>query len=84
MADPSPCRLFDRLPEELLQAVLALLDRKSLKCLNLASRRAYEKASPHIWREVELADCRLPHSENHHDDTPLIKKLLILSTSVHD
>ncbi|KAK4543471.1 hypothetical protein LTR36_005614 [Oleoguttula mirabilis] len=74
--------LLYRLPEELLQDILERLDSGSLSRLNLVSRWCYEVATPLLWREVELVDCRTQHEESvdEHDDTPLIKKLLVLAT----
>ena len=80
MAPKDP--LLHRLPEELLQDVLERLNPDSLRALNSTSRWCYEAATPLLWREVELVDCRTLHSEgvDEHDDIPLIKKLLILAT----
>ena len=75
-------QLLQQLPEELLHEILERLSHHDLVCLNLASRWCYEIATPLIWREVELVDCRTYHDEggvDEHDDTPLLKKLLILA-----
>lgn len=90
------CKLLE-LPTELIQQVLEFLDRDSLCGFTLASRNAYSLATPLVWREVELVDCKTVHSlpegqqgtllyardrEDDHDDTPLIKKLLVLAKYV--
>ena len=83
----TPLQLLQRLPEELLQDVIERLNKQDLYSFNLLSRWCHQVATPIIWREVELVDCRTRH-ENHedavdeHDDTPLIKKLLILAKYV--
>ncbi|KAF7196810.1 hypothetical protein HII31_01728 [Pseudocercospora fuligena] len=70
------------LPEELIQGILSPLDRPDLCSLNLASQWYYKVATPLIWRELELTDCRTYHpdldSTDEHDDTPMLKKLLVL------
>ncbi|KXS96284.1 hypothetical protein AC578_3871 [Pseudocercospora eumusae] len=70
------------LPEELIQDILSRLDRPDLCSLNLASQWYHKVATPLIWRELELTDCRTYHpdldSTDEHDDTPLLKKLLVL------
>ncbi|WPH01707.1 Hypothetical protein R9X50_00455900 [Acrodontium crateriforme] len=74
------------LPEELFQDILDRLSRDSLKSLSLASRSTYDAVLPLLWKEVSLVDCRNSHSlqngiPDDHDDTPIIKKLLILATN---
>lgn len=78
---PFTLDLLQRLPEELLQQILEHLDRDALQLINVCSRWCYEKATPLIWRDVSLVDCRTKHEEtsDEHDDTPLIKKLLVLA-----
>lgn len=74
-------QLLQSLPEELLQEVIEQLDRRSLFALNLASRQCRQFATPRIWREVCLQDRHTVHEggvNDHHDDTPLLRKLLIL------
>ncbi|KXT15542.1 hypothetical protein AC579_6544 [Pseudocercospora musae] len=70
------------LPEELIQDILSRLDRPHLCSLNLASQWYYKVATPLLWRELELTDCRTYHpdldSTDEHDDTPMLKKLLVL------
>jgi hypothetical protein len=56
--------LLLELPEELLQVVLDYLPRSALKQLNFASKACRDKATPHIWREVELVDCRTNPESN--------------------
>lgn len=80
-------QLLQQLPEELLQDILERIDHDSLGRLTLVSRWCYNKASVLKWREVELVDCRTQHEDSlgvdEHDDTALIKKLLILATNPH-
>jgi hypothetical protein len=84
-----------RLPEELLQQITDLLDRQSQKNLALVNQRAWEAATNAVWREVNLIDKRSNHwvpeelrdqwgsdtllGRDEHDDTPIIKKLLVLA-----
>lgn len=77
-----PFQLLQSLPEELLQDVIEHLNRRSLAALNLVSRACRQFATPCLWREVCLQDCRTFHEdgkEDAHDDTPLLRKLLILA-----
>ena len=79
----APFQLLHQLPRELLLDVLSFLEKPELSCLSQTSRWLYGLATPSVWRNVELVDCRTAHpGEAHeldeHDDTPLIKKLLIL------
>lgn len=76
-------QLLHQLPTELLQDILDRLRRQDLECLNLTSKWAYEAATPLIWRDTELMDCRTTHEDDQtdeHDDTPLIRKLLLFAT----
>lgn len=78
-------QILHRLPEELLQDVIERLDKHDLTLLNLASRFFRRKATPLIWREVHLQDCRTVHEDgldDHHDDTPLLRKLLVLANNL--
>lgn len=73
--------LLSELPEELLQDVIERLEKHDLLALNLVSRWAHQVATPQIWRDVELVDCRTYHGHedefDEHDDTPIIQKLLL-------
>lgn len=51
------------LPEELLQHILSYLTKPDLQQLSLASRWCRELATPLVWREVELVDCRTLYTE---------------------
>lgn len=71
---------LSELPEELLQDVIERLEKPDLASLNLVSRWAYRVATPKIWSDVELVDCRTYHEQeefDEHDDTEIIKKLLL-------
>ncbi|KAM3422186.1 hypothetical protein BST61_g2555 [Cercospora zeina] len=92
--DPSATLKLHQLPEELLQDILERLDRPALKHLSLTSSWCYKISVPHLWREVDLVDCKSSTcsayldtldqpSHDDHDDTPLIKKLFLLSTKPH-
>ena len=78
----APFQLLHQLPEELLQDIIDRLDKRALDNLNLVSKRGYEVATPQLWREVNLVDCRTQRDEgwDEHDDGPLIKKLVLLAT----
>lgn len=52
------------LPEELLQSILDYLAKPELQVLSLASRSCRELATPLVWREVELTDCRTFYTES--------------------
>ncbi|KAJ4384206.1 hypothetical protein N0V86_001053 [Didymella sp. IMI 355093] len=87
----STCQL-EKLPEELLQLVVAHLNTGHLKNAALASRTLYRHASDLLWQNVCLADKRTLHEyhdadilsderPDEHDDTPIIEKLYILATN---
>lgn len=46
------------LPEELLHNIITSLPRRDLLNFNLVNKHCYASATPLIWREVELRDCR--------------------------
>lgn len=76
-----------QLPQELLQATLNFLDRPALLGLALSCRWGYHVAMPYLWSHVELVDCRenhpdMPYSSDEHDDSPIIKILMVLATYV--
>jgi len=75
-----------RLPEELLQEILTYLDDPSLLNLALTCQWSKRKALSLLWRHVELVDCRSEHPDmptglihDDHDDSPIIKKLIVLA-----
>lgn len=73
--------MLSELPEELLQEIIERLEKPDLVSLNLVSRWAYEVATPQIWSDVELVDCRTYHEHeddfDEHDDTKIIQKLIL-------
>lgn len=80
-------RFLQRLPEELLQNVVERLERPDLQSLSQTSIWCYQVATAHLWRNVELVDCKTEHDDAYgdpeyddHDDTPLLKKLFLLAT----
>ena len=78
-------QLLHLLPDELREDILQRLSWRDLTTFNLTSRWAYERATPHVWREVELVDCKTQHEDgvfDDHDDSPLIRKLILLATYV--
>lgn len=88
-----PFRLLHSLPEELLQEVLSYFWSHDLRALNLASKWTHAAATPFLWREVTLKDtdtfhvpsdnddeAAIPAGLDAHDDTPLLRKLLVLAT----
>ena len=54
-------QLLQRLPEELLQDIFERLD--TCAALSLVSKRYYRLATPLVWREVNLRDCRTAHQD---------------------
>jgi hypothetical protein len=87
-----PC--LQALPEELLQYVVEHLDNYGLSGFSLAAKWCLELASSVRWREVALTDCSRTHASeddsngrrdaqiDDHDDTPLLRKLVVLATYV--
>lgn len=80
-SDMTTFQLLHRLPEELRFDILERLGKTDLTFFGETSRWTYDLATPLIWRDVELVDCRTQHEESvdEHDDTPLLKKLLVLA-----
>ncbi|GAB7359699.1 hypothetical protein MBLNU230_g6874t1 [Neophaeotheca triangularis] len=79
-----PFELLQHLPEELLQNILAYTNSRDQKALSLTSRWGRHHAAPLLWQNVDLVDCRTSYSSkecDEHDDTPIIKKLIILATN---
>ena len=90
---------FAALPEELRQQITDYLDRTSQKRLALTHLAGWEVATNAIWRDVKLIDTRSNHwvtleqrqewpvngipGRDEHDDTPIIRKLLILAANPH-
>lgn len=78
--------LLGKLPEEILQETLRYLDDSSLANFARACHWSYDKATPILWQDVELIDCRTTNPEtpdlsDEHDDTPIIRKLLVLASN---
>jgi hypothetical protein len=100
---------FLALAEELVLSITSHISRGDLCALALVSKKCHRFATPLIWKNVELTDCRAntdattghrfvtygPATATHrgrnipagtqlssdeHDDTPLIKILLVLAT----
>ena len=83
---------LEALPEELLQHIVEHLDSRGLTVFSLTAKWCYEFAASVRWREVVLTDCLRIHASEQdengneieriddHDDTPLLKKLLVLAT----
>lgn len=69
------------LPEELLQDIIQRLTKPDLFALSLTSKWCYQAATPLIWKEVELVDCSTSREDGRddHDDTAIIRKLLLLA-----
>lgn len=90
--NPSDAKNLEALPEELLQCIVEHLDGRGLNGFSLAAKWCYELASSVRWREVVLTDCLRVHPSERdrngneieriddHDDTPLLKKLVVLAT----
>lgn len=84
------------LPDELVLDVLHYLELGDLFELAQTCRWGYRLAVPLLWKDVELKDCWTLHPRasrpqfkaqrvidelaDEHDDTPIIKKLLVLAT----
>lgn len=76
-------QLLHFLPKELLDDVLSRLEQPDLGRLNLACQWLYTVGAPFVWREVTLTDYSAPRGPGEiddHDDTPMLRKLLILAT----
>ncbi|KAB2580565.1 hypothetical protein BFW01_g3399 [Lasiodiplodia theobromae] len=85
------------LPDELVLDVLHYLELGDLFELAQTCRWGYRLAIPLLWKDVELKDCWTLHPRasrpqfkaqrvidelaDEHDDTPIIKKLLVLATN---
>lgn len=83
---PPQFQLLHALPPELLDLILSYLDRPSQATLNLTSQWTRSLALPLLWRHVVLTDQTTHRSDDEvdfHDDTPLLRKLLLLATNPH-
>ncbi|QIW98341.1 hypothetical protein AMS68_003859 [Peltaster fructicola] len=79
---------FSELPPELHDQILSLLEHKTLLHFAVTARWCHRLALPIIWREVELVDCETTQRracptlpKDYHDDTPIIRKLLVLASN---
>lgn len=84
------------LPHELVLDILQYLDLDDLFQLAQTCQWGYRLSIPLLWKDVELKDCWTLHPRpsrpqlkaqratdnlaDEHDDTPIIKKLLVLAT----
>lgn len=90
--EPRGRQRLQGLPEELLQYIVEHLDNYGLSGFSLAAKWCHELASSVRWREVVLTDCSRTHASvddsdgrrdaqvDDHDDTPLLRKLVVLAT----
>ncbi|KAF2146346.1 uncharacterized protein K452DRAFT_348888 [Aplosporella prunicola CBS 121167] len=92
---PGDQALFPTLPSELICNILELLDPPDLAKFALTCRWGYDQAIPQLWKDLELKDCWTLHPRNtrlqlaslrcetedsdEHDDTPIVKKLLVIA-----
>lgn len=94
-ANRKPQLQLERLPEELLQLIVAHLDTADRRTAALASRTLCRHATDLLWRDVCLVDRRSLRAHDYtapllsdgaeqtdeHDDAPIIEKLYILATN---
>ncbi|GME27528.1 vacuolar protein sorting-associated protein 62 [Neofusicoccum parvum] len=95
LLDPGPAHLVS-LPDELVLDILQYLELDGLFQLAQTCQWGYRLSIPLLWRDVELKDCWTLHPRasrpqfrreraadafaDEHDDTPIIKKLMVLAT----
>ena len=91
-------RQIQNLPEELISTIFDYLSKRDLYQTSLVSRYFYSHSIPLIWRSVDLVDCRTFHDHStintegddpeneiltdEHDDTPMLRKLVLFAKSV--
>ncbi|KAK8239572.1 hypothetical protein IWZ00DRAFT_556883 [Phyllosticta capitalensis] len=87
---------FKTLPDELVHAIFEYLDYGELARVAVTCSWGYERATPLLWKDLELKDKWTLHPKeeraqiaahrckdnrcDEHDDTPIIKKLLVLAS----
>ncbi|KAI9715841.1 MAG: hypothetical protein M1812_005661 [Candelaria pacifica] len=83
--DPVNLSNFELLPDELLDDVLGRISRHDQCHVAATSKRCYNLAIPHLYRSIELVDCRGPGNGpdeyDDHDDTPMIRMIMLLATN---
>ena len=70
---------LESLPDELLNDIFMSLDRAERYNTALVSWHCYHRVVPHLYRTIELVDCRNEATGDEHDDTPMIRILLVLA-----
>ncbi|KAI9877837.1 MAG: hypothetical protein M1830_002673 [Pleopsidium flavum] len=74
---------LEALPDELLNHVFEKLSEAEQYNTALTSWRCYHLIVPHLYRTVELKDCENPATRDQHDDTPIIRILLVLAKNAY-
>lgn len=74
---------LETLPDELLDHVLKKLSEAEQYNTALASWRCYHMTVPHLYRTVGLVDCRNAANGDEHDDTPMIRILLVFAKNAY-
>ena len=79
--DMPPGRPLNVLTLEILDDILGRLPRWSQPCAALTSRTLYKVAIPRLYHSIELVDYRNVRTGDEHDDSPMIRVLLVLAQS---
>ncbi|KAK7511933.1 uncharacterized protein IWZ02DRAFT_485233 [Phyllosticta citriasiana] len=90
---------FKTLPDELVYDIFEYLNYSELTRVALTCSWGYQRATPLLWKDLELKDKWTLHPKDErpqiaahrcrdnrcdeHDDTPIIKKLLVLARKPH-
>lgn len=72
---------LELLPDELWNEICIRLNRAEQSNTALASWHCYHRVVPHLYRVIELVDCRNDETGDEHDDTPMIRILLVLANN---
>lgn len=72
---------LESLPDELLDDIFMKLNRAEQYNTALVSWHCYHRVVPHLYRAIELVDCRNGATRDHHDDSPMIRILLTIANS---
>jgi hypothetical protein len=68
---------MELLPEEILVDIFELLPRSAQGHMALVNHLAYRLVTPIMYRQITFTDCPNPSTNDEHDDTPMIRMLIL-------
>lgn len=75
----APAVQLEALPLEILDDIVGRLPRWSQRHAAGACRKLYSLVIPQLYRSIELVNCRNAGTGDEHDDSPMIRMLLVLA-----